>query len=111
MPRTLQSSLVNSEMNCSPLSERIVLGSLWRHHTWALNKAAKSKEEVVLRHGKRMISLEKRSTTTPIESKPLERGSPVTKSKEISSHGWEGTGSGISFPAGGFDKPFVREHT
>ena len=58
MPSTLQSSLVNSEMNCGPLSKRIVLGSLWRHHTWSLNKAAKSKEEVVLRQGKRTISLE-----------------------------------------------------
>ena len=72
---------------------------------------AKSEEEVVFRQGKRTISLEKWSMTTPIELKPLEGGSPVTKSKEISSHGWEGTWIGISFPTSGFEKPFMREYT
>jgi hypothetical protein len=94
-PRTLQSSLVNSKMNCGALSERIVLGSPCKHHTWSLNKVAKSKVEVIFRQGKRMTSLEKQSMTTPIESKPLKGGSLLTKSKEISSHGWKGTGSGV----------------
>ena len=46
-----------------------------------------------------------------MESKLLERGSPVMKLTEISVQGLVGIGREISFPTGGFDDPFVRAHT
>ena len=46
-----------------------------------------------------------------MESKLLERGSPVMKLIEILVQDLVGIGRGISFPAGGFDDPFVRMYT
>jgi len=52
-------------------------------------------------HGIKCAILEKRSTTTNIESTPLEvLGSPRTKSILISSQGVEATCKGVYIPAG-----------
>ena len=55
--------------------------------------------------------LEKQSTIVQMESKLLERRSPVIKLTEISVQDLVEIGRGISFPAGGFDDSFVRVHT
>lgn len=62
-------------------------------------------------HGKKCAILEKRSTTTQIASfLACERGNPVMKSNERSSHGRAGMGSGIYNLFDG-EPDLVRWHT
>ena len=54
--------------------------------------------------------LENRSTNTNIIVKPWDDGSPMMKSRDKSSHMWEGIGRGCSRPAAFFVSYFVCSH-
>src|SRR5579875_385274 len=66
----------------------------------SMKSRAVSSPVTVLSHGTKCAILVSRSTTTKIESKPLEDGRSTIKSMEIEDHGFSGIGSGCNNPYG-----------
>ena len=69
-----------------------------------------SRAVVVLLQGINSTSFEKRSTTTKIESNPLDNGRSVIKSAVTSVHGVSGNSRGRSFPGGARLEGFIQAH-
>ena len=75
-------------------------GSPWRRYTSRKNNCATLIVSVVFLQGMKCTILEKRLTTTKIESLPhWVRANSKTKSMLMSTQGWVGTGRGMYNPA------------
>ena len=83
-------------VNLTSRSDTMVCGRPCSRTISLKNKVAMCEASFVLEHGIKCAILEKRSTTTNMESCPfLDLGSPSTKSMLISDHGAIGIGKGV----------------
>lgn len=94
----LESSFQNLEVNWTPLSDTILLGTPWSLITSLRKILAVSEAEGVPIMGKKWAILERRSTTTRMVVNPSEAGKSTMKSMDTSAHGRSGMGKGLSSP-------------
>ncbi len=110
-PNCLQNSFQKLEMNCGPRLDRISLGKPCRRTTLCRTASAVSLAEGNLGMATKWTILENLLTIVRMVVLPSERGSPVTKSREMSDQGRLGTGRGWSNPWGSFWEVLQQDQT
>ena len=91
MLNILFNSLVNSAVNCSPLLDTTLSGSLYNLYTLSLNSLSSSSAVVPSVIATKYIIFDSLSQTTKIVSFPATISSLVMKSTEIYVQGFSGT--------------------
>ena len=85
--RHLHKSFITCDANWGPWSDTIECGSPWFFHTLNRYSFAVSSAVTIFVMAINSTSFEHQSTTTRIESYPLDRGRSVVKSAIMSTHG------------------------
>src|SRR5258706_10966537 len=98
MSRSVASSLEKLDTKVLPLSLMTASRSLWCLQTYSRKRHATPAESTVVMVGMAWMRLDSLSTTTRMALYPLDSGSSLMVSTEITSQWWVGIQFGVSFP-------------
>src|SRR5258707_15695338 len=98
MSRSAASSLEKLDMKALPLSLMTASGSPWCLQTCARKRGATPAESTMVTVGTVWMCLDSLSTATRMALYPLDSGSSLMVSTEITSQQWVGIRFGVSFP-------------